>query len=231
VGYLYRNGLTAGECDMGKWQIRLIGTAIVVVLVVGVALVGSAIHLFPQLRNPFAENTQVTSGPVLLQSVQQLSRYEAASGTFQVVVDISTNGSVLPSFLQGSDTMFIGVGNDNAYVDFGKLKGNDVQVSADRRTATLTLGHAQLEPATLDVHQSYVYAQQQGLFTRINDFFSGNPNSQQAAYVLAQKQIQAAAGKSELIADAERNTKAMLVSLLQSLGFTKITVNYAANPS
>ena len=215
---------------MGKWQIRLIGSAIVVVLLIGVALVGSAIHLFPQLRNPFAEDTKETSGPVLLQSVQQLSRYEAASGTFQVVVDISTS-SILPSFLQGSDTMFIGVGNDNAYVDFGKLKGNDVQVSDDRSTATITLGHAQLEPATLDVHQSYVYAQQQGLFTRINDFFSGNPNSQQAAYVLAQKQIQGAAAKSELIADAERNTRTMLTSLLQSLGFTKITVNYAANPS
>ena len=215
---------------MGKWQIRLIGTAIVVVLVIGIALVGSAIHLFPQLRNPFAEDTKETSGPVLLQSVQQLSRYEAASGTFQVVVDISTS-SILPSFLQGSDTMFIGVGNDNAYVDFGKLKGNDVQVSDDRRSATLTLGHAQLAPATLDVHQSYVYAQQQGLFTRINSFFSGNPNSQQALYELAQKQIQTAAGKSELMADAERNTKAMLTSLLQSLGFTKITVNYAANPS
>ncbi len=216
---------------MGKWRIRLVGLAIVVVLLIAVALVGSAIHLFPQLRNPFAENTQETSGPVLLQSVQQLSRYEAASGTFQVVVDISTNGSILPSFLEGSDTMFIGVGNDNAYVDFGRLKGKDVQVSDDRRSATLTLGHAQLAAATLDVHQSYVYAQQQGLFTRINQFFSGNPNSQQALYELAQKQIQSAAGKSELLADAERNTKSMLVSLLQSLGFTHITVNFLANPA
>jgi hypothetical protein len=214
---------------MGKWRIRLIGTAIVVVLLIGVALVGSAVHLFPQLRNPFAENTQETSGPVLLQSVQQLSRYDAASGTFQVVVDISSNTSFLPSFLEGSDTMFIGVGNDNAYVDFAHLKGSDVQVSSDRRSATLTLGHAQLESATLDVHQSYVYAQQQGLFTRLNQFLNGNPNSQQALYELAQKQIQAAAGKSELIADAERNTKTMLVSLLQSLGFQNITVNFASS--
>jgi hypothetical protein len=216
---------------MGKWRIRLVGIASVVILLIGVALVGSAIHLFPQLRNPFAENTQETSGPVLLQSVQQLSRYEAASGTFQVVVDISTNSSILPSFLEGSDTMFIGVGNDNAYVDFGQLKGDDVQVSGDRRSATLTLGHAQLATATLDVHQSYVYAQQQGLFTRVNSFFSGNPNSQQALYELAQKQIQSAAGKSELLADAERNTKTMLTSLLQSLGFTNITVKFVANPS
>lgn len=55
-----------------------------------------------------------------------------------------------------------------------------VQVSGDRRSATITLGHAQLEQATLDVHESHVYAQQQSLFTRINEFLNGNPNSQQA---------------------------------------------------
>ena len=130
-------------------------------------------------------------------------------------------------FLLGSDTLFIGVGTDNAFVDFSRLKGNAVQVSDDRLSATITLGHAQLEPATLDVHESYVYAQQQGLFTRINEFLSGNPNSQQALYELAQKQIQAAAAKSPLVADAERNTKTMLVGLLQSLGFKNVTVNYA----
>jgi hypothetical protein len=45
---------------------------------------------------------------------------------------------------------------------------------------------------------------------------------------LAQKQIQSAASKSELISDAERNTRTMLVSLLQSLGFRSVTVNFTA---
>ncbi|HWC80067.1 MAG TPA: DUF4230 domain-containing protein [Pseudonocardiaceae bacterium] len=214
---------------MTKWQRRLIAIGATVVLLIVVVLVGSAVHLFPQLRNPFAQTTTERSGPVLLQSIQQLSRYEAASGNFQVVVDISSQNSLLPSFLVGSDTMFIGVGTDNAYVDFGKLKGNAVQVSPDRLTATLTLGHAQLEPATLNVHDSYVYAQQQGLFTRVNQFLSGNPNSQQAVYELAQKQIQGAAAKSELLSDAERNTKTMLVSLLQSLGFHTVNVTFAGD--
>jgi hypothetical protein len=213
---------------MGTWRKRIIGIVAAVVVLLGAVLAGSAVHLLPQLRNPFAETTQDRSGPVLLQSIVQLSRYEAASGSFQVVVDISSGGSVLPSFLEGSDTMFIGVGTDNAYVDFSHLKGNAVTVSADRLSATIKLAHAQLEPATLDVHQSYVYAQQQGLFTRINQFLNGNPNSQQAVYELAQKQIQAAAAKSQLTADAERNTRTMLVSLLQSLGFRNITVTFDA---
>lgn len=215
---------------MGTWGKRLVGLAVAVVVLAAAALVASAVHLLPQLRNPFATQTEEHSGPVLLQSIVELSRYEAASGSFQVVVDITTS-SALPSFLVGSDTLFIGVGTDNAFVDFAGLKGDAVQVSDDRLSATITLGHAQLEPATLDVHESHVYAQQQGLFTKINEFLSGNPNSQQALYELAQKKIQEAAAKSTLVVDAERNTKTMLVGLLQSLGFKNITVNYADNAS
>lgn len=212
--------------EISRWRKRIVTGAGALAVVVVLALVASAIHLLPQLRNPFSEQTTERSGPVLLQSIVQLSKYEAAEGNFQVVVDISSSGSILPSFLEGSDTMFIGVGTDNAYVDFSKLKGNDVQTSADRLTATLILPPAQLEPAVLDVQQSYVFAQQQGLFTRVNSFLSGNPNSQQAVYELAQKQIEGAAAKSALIQDAERNTTTMLTSLLQSLGFKNITVKY-----
>lgn len=212
--------------EISRWRKRIVTGVGALAVVVVLALVASAIHLLPQLRNPFSEQTTERSGPVLLQSIVQLSKYEAAEGNFQVVVDISSSGSILPSFLEGSDTMFIGVGTDNAYVDFSKLKGNDVQTSADRLTATLILPPAQLEPAVLDVQQSYVFAQQQGLFTRVNSFLSGNPNSQQAVYELAQKQIEGAAAKSALIQDAERNTTTMLTSLLQSLGFKNITVKY-----
>ena len=211
---------------ISRWRKRIVTGAGALVVVIVLALVASAIHLLPQLRNPFSEQTTERSGPVLLQSIVQLSKYEAAEGNFQVVVDISSGGSFLPSFLEGSDTMFIGVGTDNAYVDFSKLKGKDVQTSADRLSATLILPPAQLEPAQLDVQQSYVFAQQQGLFTRVNSFLSGNPNSQQAVYELAQKQIEGAAAKSQLIQDAERNTTTMLTSLLQSLGFKNISVKY-----
>jgi len=211
---------------LGEWRSRFLAGGVALVVAVGLVLLGSAIHLLPQLRNPFSETTTERSGPVLLQSIVQLSKYEAASGNFQVVVDISSNGSILPSFLEGSDTLFIGIGTENSYVDFSKLKGQDVQVSADRLSATLVLPKARLDPAQLNVQQSYIFAQQQGLFTRINNFLSGNPNSQQAVYELAQKQIEGAAAKSALVADAEKNTTAMLTSLLESLGFKNVSVKY-----
>jgi len=204
----------------------LFGLVAAIAAVLAAILVLSAVHLLPRLRNPFAQTTTVTSQPVLLKSITALSRYEAASGSFEVVVDLTKRVSLIPSFLAGSETLFVGQGTDVAYVDFSQLKGNAITVNATRTTVTITLPKAQLEPAVLNVSQSYVYAEQQGLFNRIGNFFSGNPNSQQQVYILAQQKIQTAARQSPLIAQAQKNTQEMLTGMLTSLGFKQITVTF-----
>jgi Protein of unknown function (DUF4230) len=204
----------------------LAGVVAVVASVLAAILVLSAVHLLPRLRNPFAETTTVTSQPVLLKSITALSRYEAASGSFEVVVDLTKRVSLIPSFLAGSETLFIGQGTDIAYVDFSQLKDNAITVSPDRTAVTIVLPKAQLEPAVLNVSQSYVYAEQQGLFNRIGNFFSGNPNSQQQVYVLAEQKIETAARQSPLLAQAQKNTEEMLTGMLTTLGFKQITVTF-----
>jgi hypothetical protein len=187
----------------------------------------SAVRLLPQLRDPFRTTTTVRSQPPLLKSITSLSRYEAASGTFQVVVDLSTHTSFLPSFIAGSQTLFVGQGTVIAFVNFAGLKGSAITVSRGR-AVTITLPPAQLEPAVLNVNQSYVFAEQQGLVNRVADFFAGNPNSQQEVYILAAQKIDYAARTSALRADAQRNTTAMLDSMLASLGYQHVTVVYTA---
>jgi hypothetical protein len=199
--------------------------AVAAVAGVVILLILSAIHLIPQLRNPFAQTTTVSSQPAILKSITTLSRYEAASGDFQVVVDITKREGFLPSFLAGSETLFIGQGNVIAYVNFGNLKGPAITTNANK-TVAIRLPEAQLEPAVLNVGQSYVYAEQQGVFNRIGNFFSGNPNSQQQAYILAEQKIETAAKASSLIKDAEANTRAMLNSMLTSLGFQHVSVTF-----
>ncbi len=210
---------------------RIIGPlAAVVAAIAAVAvllLVLSAVRLLPQLRNPFHTTTTVRSQPPLLKSITSLSRYEAASGTFQVVVDLSKRTSFLPSFIAGSQTLFVADGTVIAYVNFAGLKGSAITVSAGH-AVTISLPPAQLEPAVLNVNQSYVYAEQQGLVNRIGDFFSGNPNSQQEVYIVAQQKIQNAARTSTLRADAQRNTTSMLDSMLATLGYKHVTVDYAS---
>jgi hypothetical protein len=73
-----------------------------------------------------------------------------------------------------------------------------------------------------------VVAQQQGLFNRIGNFFSGNPNSQQQVYILAQQKIQTAARQSPLVPQAEKNTQGMLQGMLGSLGFQHVTVTFGS---
>jgi hypothetical protein len=207
-----------------KW---LTGAAVTVAALIAVLLVLAAVHLLPQLRNPFTQTTTIRTGPAVLKSITSLSRYEAASGNYQVVVDLSTHTSFVPSFIAGSQTLFIAQGNVLAFVDFSGLKGSAIQVSKSRTAVTVRLPAAQLEAPILNVRQSYVFAQQQGLLNRLAGFLAGNPNSQQAVYIAADQKIAAAARSSGLAADAERNTRAMLDSMLSSLGFQHITVIFA----
>src|ERR1700684_128196 len=130
--------------------VKLIGLAAAIVAVIAALLVLSALHLLPQLPNPFGATTTLRSGPVLPKSITALSRYEAASGSFQVVVSLSEHASFIPSFLEGSNTLFIGQGTEIAYVDFGHLSGSAIQVSAERKSVTVDLPKAQLQAALLD---------------------------------------------------------------------------------
>lgn len=210
---------------------KLVAVAAVIVAVAVLIVALAAVSLLPKLRNPFGETTSVRSGPVLLKSITALSRYQAASGSFQVVVDLTRKANLLPAFLEGSQTLFVGQGSEIAYVDFAQLKGSAIQVSANRTAVTIRLPRPQLEPAVLNVRQSYVFAQQQGLLNRIGNFFSGNPDNQQQVYILAQQKIQTAARQSPLLADAQRNTAGMLTGMMHSLGFQRVTVSFAAPPA
>jgi hypothetical protein len=222
-----KGGSSMARIPGGGLTGKLAAVAAAIIAVAVLLLVLSVVHVLPTLRNPFAQTTTERDGPVVLKSITALSRYEAASGSYQVVVDLASKSSFLPSFVAGSETLFIGVGSDIAFVDFGGLKGPAIQVSPDRASVTVTLPRPQLEPAVLNVRQSYVFAEQQGLATRLNTFLGGNPNSQQALYIDAQRQIQAAARHGPLLADAQQNTTAMLTSMLTGLGFTHVTVQFA----
>jgi hypothetical protein len=211
----------------GRLMSRAVVVLAAVAAVAGLLVVLSAVRLLPQLRDPFTTHTTIRSQPPVLKSIIALSRYEAASGTFQVVVELSNHVSFVPSFIAGSQTLFIGDGTVIAFVDFSQLRGSALTVSAGD-SVTVRLPRAQLEPAVLNVRQSYVFAEQQGVVNRVADFFAGNPNSQQAVYILAAQKINQAAKASPLIADAQRNTTAMLDGMLASLGYRHVTVQYGA---
>ncbi|MFC9463459.1 DUF4230 domain-containing protein [Streptomyces coelicoflavus] len=196
-------------------------TAVLVVLFAGLRL-----SVLPGLKDLFGSETRDRSGPALLKSVQDISRYDAASGNFQVVVDLEKDARFLPDAIRGTRTLYVGAGTVDAYVDLGKVGEDDVTVDEGRTSATLRLPHAALGAPALDPDRSYAVSKQRGLLDRLGDLFSDNPNGEQAVQKLAARHIGEAAKDSELKARAESNTTAMLRGLLTSLGFERVRVTY-----
>lgn len=214
--------MTTSIKRMPGWAKAL--SALVVVLVVLFA--GARLSVLPGLKDLFGTETHDRSGPALLKSIQDMSRYEAASGNFQVVVDLEKDTKYLPDAIRGTRTLYIGAGTVDAYVDLGKIGDDDVTVDEDRTSATLRLPHAALGKPALDPDRSYAVSKQRGLFDRLGDLFSDNPNGEQAVQQLAVRHIRDAAEESELTRRAESNTTGMLKGLLGSLGFKEVQVTY-----
>ncbi|WP_413760111.1 DUF4230 domain-containing protein [Streptomyces sp. MMBL 11-3] len=199
-----------------------------VVLVLVVIFAGLRWSVLPGLGDVFREDTHDRTGPTLLKSIKDISRYDAASGNFQVVVDLEKDTKYLPDAIRGKRTLYVGAGTVDSYVDLGKIRDEDVKVDEDRTSAVLRLPHAALGKPALDPDHSYAVSKQRGLLDRLGDVFSDNPNDERAVQRLAAKHIGDAAKDSELTARAEENTTSMLKGLLGSLGFKEVTVTYGS---
>src|SRR3569833_2362222 len=106
--------------------LRAIAVVIVVIALVYAGL--QAVHKLPHWLNPFGETTKDRSAPVVLNSIQNLSRYEAASGNYQVVVDLEKDAKFLPGALRGERTLFVGNGTVDAYVGFSHIANGAITV-------------------------------------------------------------------------------------------------------
>jgi hypothetical protein len=199
-----------------------------VALVLVVGLVLKVAGLLPSFHNPFGSKTTDRSQPTLLLSIQDLARFEAAAGNFQEVIDVQKDKSFIPDIIFNDRTLFICVATVDAYVDFSHIGQGDIIDSPDHKTATINLPAPQLDKPNIDHEKSYVFATQQGLANKIGDIFSGNPNKEREMYLLGEQRIAQAARDSGLADHAATNTKQMLTQLLKSLGYTTITIKFAA---
>jgi hypothetical protein len=201
-------------------------TGVLLVIVAFVAL-GWVKDLFPHFGNPFTERTVDRSSPVVLKAVSNLGEYHAASGHFEVVVDVERDTRFVPSFLKGERDLFVAVGSVDAVVDFTRLDDGDVTVSDNRRTATIKLPRAHFDDVRVDPKQSYVYDRDRGILDRIGSAFGKDANTDRELYVLSENKLRRAAGdNSGLLRRAEANTRLTLQGMLRSLGFTRVAVRF-----
>jgi hypothetical protein len=217
---------------------RAMPRSLVAALVVGVLIICSAVALnittgALEGLNPFRngviqQRTIDRSGPAVLKSITDLGDFRAASGYYELVVDVEKDVKPVPSFLAGRRVLFIAAGTVEVGVNLRGLGDGAVKVNSDRTTATVTLPHPTLSQPNLDLQRSYVYSEQRGLINRLKDAVGESPTDQQQLYALASKRLAAAAAQTdELTNRGEANTRSMLEGLLRSLGFTSVTINFA----
>lgn len=198
----------------------LVGTAViiagllVVATVVGVSLWGS----------PFETETVDRSPAPVVIELKDLAEYHAASGEFQVLVDLENDVKYVPSALAGEKVLYIGVGSVDSVVDFTNLEDDAVRIDPETGAVTVTLPVPALEDVVLDLEQSHVADRDRGLFDRIGGIFSDNPTGEQDLQVAATQKIADAAAATGLLEIAQTNTENMLRGLFGQLGHDDVTI-------
>jgi Protein of unknown function (DUF4230) len=189
------------------------------------------LRLWPSLPNPFASREVDRSQPVLLKTIEDLRVYKAATGNFQVLVDLERSARGIPLAIKGERTLFVAAGSVDAEVDFSTIGRGAIEVSADGRSARVTLPRAHLTGARIDPDRSYVFSRKRGLLDRLGSVLSDNPTSERQLYQLAEDRLEAAAAESGLVERAEENTRTMLQSMLRSVGYREVTVTFRDPPT
>ena len=193
-------------------------------LVLGVVWIKGVL---PDFHNPFASRTvDRTQQPVLL-AVRDIGEYRAASGEYQVIVDLEKDTG-LPSEVLGTRTLFVAVGSVDAGVDLSTLDEEAVTVSGDGQGVSIVLPQARLYDPELDLGRSHTYERNEGLLNRIGGVFTGGDDDweREAMQAGEARVAEAAAGSGELVRRAEENTATMLETLVKSLGFERVDVRF-----
>ena len=184
----------------------------------------STLDFWDLLPNPFSKERVDRSGPALLERLEDLSEYHAASAQLQVLVDVEDDTRFIPSIISGERTTFLAFGEVEAVVDFTGLGAGSVEVDDDRERVRVVLPHARISDVQVDPERSRVVNRERGVLDRIGSVFSDNPTSERELYLLSQDKLRDAADESALTARAETNTKRMLEALFESLGFEDIEI-------
>jgi hypothetical protein len=197
---------------------------LVVVIVAALAVPGFLTGLLPGIPNPFAAETVDRSGPAVLRSIRDLAELRAASGHFEVIVDLEQDTG-LPAEILGERTLFVAVGDVDASVDLGRIDENAVDVAGE--SVSVMLPPPRLSEPRLDLERSYVYSRERGILNELGDLFRDERNVERQVYLVAEQKIAVGARDAGIVRRAEQNVRRTLATLLRSLGFTSVTIRFA----
>ncbi len=196
-----------------------LGIAAAIVLVLAVAL--GAAGFLPSLSNPFATEREQRDSPAILQALEDVSDYTAATANLQTSFEVEDE-SVLPDFLLGETISFEAYGSVDGVVDFSALTADAIVV--DDKAVTITLPQPTLANVRVDPDESRVVDVDRGVLDRFADLVTDDAVNESDLYAVAEERLLESAAQTELIERARENTDVFLTTLLSELGFEEEAV-------
>ena len=198
-----------------------------IALGVTAAIVIGALQLFGGLGdlfgNPFRSERTERVDPAVLTALEDADELRAATAELEVVVEVEDDTRFLPDLLSGQQTTFLAAGTVDATVDLGAAT---IKPTADGGVI-VTLPTPILDRVHVDSERSRVLDRDRGLFDRVGDAFTDDPDDDSDLYLLAEDELVRAAGETALLTQAEDSARATVVNLLNDAGVADVTVVFA----
>ena len=196
-----------------------LGIAAGVVVIVFVVL--GAAGWLPSLDNPFATEREQRDSPAILEALEDVSDYTAATANVRTSFEVEDE-SILPDFLLGETISFEAYGSVDGVVDFSGLTEDAIEI--DDKNVTITLPEPRATNVHVDPEESRVVDVDRGLLDRFADLFTEDAVNEDDLYALAEDRLLDAAGESGLLERSRENTETFLTALLSQLGYENVTV-------
>ena len=199
-----------------------LGTTLVLALVivvlgvalgVGLARFGSSLPIVGPLLGEKPPRT--TTGPVVVEGIQELDQLATVRWTESVPVTRETGGDILERLFSGEKVIVIATGKVEAGVDLGDIEKDDVAVDGD--SVTIDLPEPEILSVSLDEGRTRVYDRD---FSPLN--VRPDDDLVERARLRAVEKIEVAARENKILETAERNAEDSIHAFAATLGFDEV---------
>ena len=206
---------------MGKKSGGLVTTLVLALVIVvlgvglgvGLARFGSSLPIVGPLLGEKPPRT--TTGPVVVEGIQELDQLATVRWTESVPVTRETGGDILERLFSGEKVIVIATGKVEAGVDLGDIEKDDVAVDGD--SVTIDLPEPEILSVSLDEGRTRVYDRD---FSPLN--VRPDDDLVERARLRAVEKIEAAARENKILETAERNAEDSIHAFAATLGFDEV---------
>jgi hypothetical protein len=180
------------------------------------------------ISNPFRSERTERIDPAVLTALRDADELRAATAELEVVVEVEDDTRYMPDFLSGQQTTFLASGSVDATVDLGDAV---VKPGAGTGAVVVYLPAPIIDGVHVDSERSRVLDRDRGLFDRVGDAFTDNPDDDRDLYLLAEDELARAAGQGELLTQAEASARRTVEDIFGQAGIDGVTVVFATTPT